>query len=282
MQGNHELMMLDYLAEPTRDNRYYWESNGGEWGVSFHREDHPAFRAMAQRAALLPKAAIIATSLGDVGVCHAEPPEIWSEEGILDAGERILWARRKYRLGWERVERAPGVEFSLHGHTPLEAPVERRDANACWIDLGCFSTGRLCAVQISGPDLLDPLLYYDGRSREMHECKPRRRKCQSARSLQDFLADGLPMSGERWEKLRYLYSPEDLPVRFVRPENGYDNDQERARRYLQAGNVYTIDRAEIGGSWSFFYLKEFPGVAFNTVQFEPVASAPQEGDIDCQ
>lgn len=52
--------------------------------------------------------------------------------------------------------------------------------------------------------------------------------------------------------------------------HGYDHDKEVARIHLKPNFIYTIDSTEVH-SWSTkVFLKEFPGIAFNSVHFEEV------------
>jgi hypothetical protein len=55
---------------------------------------------------------------------------------------------------------------------------------------------------------------------------------------------------------------------------GYDHQKEFAEKYLKPDMVYEIERSDIGGWHTDFYLKEFPGKGFNSAHFiypEPVA-----------
>lgn len=59
-------------------------------------------------------------------------------------------------------------------------------------------------------------------------------------------------------------------VKFWRPDQGYKADREMTAGRLIVGRVYTVNRTEVD-TWSTrVYLEEFPGLAFNSVQFEDV------------
>lgn len=58
-------------------------------------------------------------------------------------------------------------------------------------------------------------------------------------------------------------------VRFT-GTGGYDGDLKWAKKELEVGKVYTIDRIEIYQSSSNVFLKERPGKGFNSVQFTDV------------
>jgi len=50
-------------------------------------------------------------------------------------------------------------------------------------------------------------------------------------------------------------------------KNGYDHDQEDARKYLKFGETYTVSHTDVHRSSSQVYLQEVPGRGFNTVMF---------------
>lgn len=56
-------------------------------------------------------------------------------------------------------------------------------------------------------------------------------------------------------------------VIFSYPDHGMTSDIERAEKYLNEGNVYTVESVTVGNSRSYVELKEIPGISFNTVQF---------------
>ena len=51
---------------------------------------------------------------------------------------------------------AEGAAFSAHGHCVVDDVLFKDDFKAFWIDLGCYATGRLCALQIAGHEDLWP------------------------------------------------------------------------------------------------------------------------------
>jgi len=66
-----------------------------------------------------------------------------------------------------------------------------------------------------------------------------------------------------------IYSEEDDLVVYKYPNNGYDHDQQTARKYLNIDQVYTVDFTDVHSSSTDVYLKDFPNVSFNSVQFAP-------------
>lgn len=65
-----------------------------------------------------------------------------------------------------------------------------------------------------------------------------------------------------------IYAEEGAKVVAWNTTSGYDSDKEKFQKYLTKGEVYTVDYTEVGGWITGVYLKEFPDVRFNSVQFE--------------
>jgi hypothetical protein len=67
-----------------------------------------------------------------------------------------------------------------------------------------------------------------------------------------------------------------LHARFAHPDYGYEADQRQAAERLTVGEVYTVQRLEVGRSSSaiFFYEVDNPQFGFNTVLFEPDDGEP--------
>lgn len=51
-------------------------------------------------------------------------------------------------------------------------------------------------------------------------------------------------------------------------KRGYDADKDRAKKYLDVGKVYTVEKLNVYSTHSWVYLLEFPDKVFNSVQFE--------------
>jgi hypothetical protein len=67
--------------------------------------------------------------------------------------------------------------------------------------------------------------------------------------------------------LRVLETWRGDKVKHVNTGNGTDVDQEMAFRLLTPGKVYTVDRVSVKDCSSSIWLKEIPGVPFNTLLF---------------
>lgn len=55
---------------------------------------------------------------------------------------------------------------------------------------------------------------------------------------------------------------------FAHPNYGYANDIYKGNMYLTLNNVYTVERCEPHAHFTYVYLKEYPNVEFNSVQFD--------------
>lgn len=64
-----------------------------------------------------------------------------------------------------------------------------------------------------------------------------------------------------------IYSKPGTKVIFDSPECGWPHDQETAAKYLTVGGLYTIAETVVHSSSTEVYLKEIPGVQFNSVLF---------------
>ena len=68
-----------------------------------------------------------------------------------------------------------------------------------------------------------------------------------------------------------IYTSRGARVEFSDAEAGYPHDQETLKKNkLKLGGVYTVDEVIVYGFSSTLYLKEFPGIPFNTVNFSNV------------
>jgi hypothetical protein len=73
--------------------------------------------------------------------------------------------------------------------------------------------------------------------------------------------------GMKTSLLRVLETWTGDKVKHVNTGNGTGADQEMAFRLLTPGKIYTVDRVSVKDCSSSIWLKEIPGVPFNTVLF---------------
>lgn len=67
-----------------------------------------------------------------------------------------------------------------------------------------------------------------------------------------------------------INTPIGSKVRFSFLENGNCYDVEKAKKYLKKNEIYTIKKIYISSWRTDIILKEFPGIEFNSVQFENI------------
>lgn len=62
--------------------------------------------------------------------------------------------------------------------------------------------------------------------------------------------------------------------------NGYDSDKEKVEQYLQIGKLYTISETDVHSSSTTVYLKEFPDLSWNSVNFIDYVPKPNDNDFE--
>lgn len=144
VKGNHEQMMCDYVL---RGGDYsHWLNNGGQWYDDC--KTNKGLRELIKLADELPYARTVRTSIGTVGITHANPPDDWRDldkehplPRFMQMGfeERLIWSRAKIQK--KDVRRVQGVDFTVHGHTPLKHVVGL--GNSLFIDTGAVYSGKL-------------------------------------------------------------------------------------------------------------------------------------------
>ena len=67
-----------------------------------------------------------------------------------------------------------------------------------------------------------------------------------------------------------IFAEEGHKVIAVELINGYQQHAALAKSYLVKGEVYTVERTEVNAWHTEVFLKEIPGIAFNSVHFDDV------------
>jgi hypothetical protein len=67
-----------------------------------------------------------------------------------------------------------------------------------------------------------------------------------------------------------IYAIEGHKVKCSTLDAGYTYDMERATKYLEVGNEYTVDYTMVDSFSTDVCLREFPNVMFNSAFFEDV------------
>jgi serine/threonine protein phosphatase 1 len=146
--GNHEAMMLDYLANPTR--KHIWLGNGGmetlrSYGVPTEALSTQSGRQLRHLLdAYIPPEHLrllerlnLTVSIRDTVFVHAgfRPGTAPERQSLQD----LLWSRPG--------DYPPATSgLVVHGHTPAADPVVT--SHRICVDTGAFATGRLSAVRL--------------------------------------------------------------------------------------------------------------------------------------
>jgi serine/threonine protein phosphatase 1 len=152
LKGNHEVLLLDFLDDPS--SLHAWVLNDGDITMgSYGVEVDALYRARARPeewrdafAAALPDAHLrffreleLSVARGDYLFVHAG-----IKPGVPLAAQTeddLVWIRKPF-LDWND----PFEKFVVHGHTPAHEPVTR--TNRICIDTGACFTGRLTALRL--------------------------------------------------------------------------------------------------------------------------------------
>jgi serine/threonine protein phosphatase 1 len=154
LKGNHEAILLDFVAEPRRLD--HWLLNGGEetmrsYGVDVEglaRQNAPPESWRRDFVEVLPEAHLsffrnlrLSVSFGDYLFVHAgvRPGVPFAAQSEAD----LIWIRSPFLNHAD-----PFGKIVVHGHTPGQEPVTRQ--NRICIDTGAVFTGRLTALRLQG------------------------------------------------------------------------------------------------------------------------------------
>lgn len=155
LMGNHERMLLDFLAEPTGSAQRWLEHGGlttlASFGVSFAPGGGDAFDAALRETARALTDAIgtdlmrwmselpLSWASGDLWVVHAAAdPAIAMED---QKANTLLWGTDSFL----KSERRDG-HWVAFGHRPFDKPFARKGRIAC--DTGAVYGGALSAARI--------------------------------------------------------------------------------------------------------------------------------------
>ena len=154
VRGNHEQMMLDFLAldgdERGRYGDYWCDYNGGAWFCELAARDREAAAALGRLAAGLPLALTVETAQARIGVVHAGVPagiDHWgdlarrcAEPASADDRSDLVWNRDRVLRGLDAP--VAGIDVVVSGHTPVPEPLVL--GNSLFIDTGAaYPGGRL-------------------------------------------------------------------------------------------------------------------------------------------
>lgn len=156
LMGNHERMMLDFLANPGKNGKRWIAAGGGETLISYGLTARIAALTPAARFAVLAErlhAALPESILNWI----AALPSYWQEEGLgvvhagadpaLPLADQPLNALNWGHPQFHRTARRDGL-WIVHGHV-IVPEVQIADGRIA-VDTGAYSTGRLSAVWLDG------------------------------------------------------------------------------------------------------------------------------------
>jgi len=155
LMGNHERMLLDFLADPTlRGPR--WLRDGGAVTLESYRVSPDDLHATAPAAAWIDTAARLARALGDEtrGWMQSLPlswgsGNLWVVHAGADPARKMQDQTARVLLwGHPEFDSAPRGDdaWVAHGHVVRDAPVIADGRIS--VDTGAWSTGRLTTIAI--------------------------------------------------------------------------------------------------------------------------------------
>lgn len=158
VRGNHENLMLLALLGNSKQNKWLWFSNGGDWFTDLSEtEQQEVVTLCHEKVRRLPYAMEVATRGGaQIGIVHADPvfnhwPDLLDhlrapapEPPVLDKllwqRERLSALRQQQRLSEPfRQARISGIDLVCVGHTPLPGMTPWAAGNLLWLDNGAFA-----------------------------------------------------------------------------------------------------------------------------------------------
>lgn len=77
-----------------------------------------------------------------------------------------------------------------------------------------------------------------------------------------------------------IFTPENKKVELATLNAGHDWQKEEVKKHLEFGKHYTVEKTIVHGFSSEVYLKEIPGVSFNTVFFKNVDKVSKKEIIE--
>lgn len=141
-QGNHDLMLVDYITTGGDDRSAQWYLNGGGWFLNrivhgiMPAEKLAFYGSCSDKIEQLPLGMEIQLSDRTIGVCHAEPPLNWAEVYTKPYEELyglMTWSRSYIR---GRNIKIKNIDKVYCGHTIVEEPLHIH--NVVFIDTGAY------------------------------------------------------------------------------------------------------------------------------------------------
>ncbi|MBB5020283.1 serine/threonine protein phosphatase 1 [Chitinivorax tropicus] len=162
VQGNHERLLLDALADPEGARRMFHRVNGGDWADDLIDTLDGELWSLCDEIAALPHVIVVGKdSRGRFNLVHAhllassDPVVLWTDQeidtqawpdtgGIIDT---LTWARTlAFEAGLAAQTNArpdfyPGLSLTYCGHNPVPCPVTIY--SHCFVDTGAGYQGNV-------------------------------------------------------------------------------------------------------------------------------------------
>lgn len=151
LAGNHEVMMLAFLADPHPNSD--WLRFGGTETLQSYGIDIDRLLRLPRNGRIAMLSSFVPTEhiefLQGLPIMLTVPGAVFAHAGIrpgvpleAQAEEDLLWIREPFLTGPAGIE-----QRVVHGHTPVAEPVVLADRLG--LDTGAFATGRLTAARLT-------------------------------------------------------------------------------------------------------------------------------------
>ena len=132
--GNHEDMLLSLKDNPAVINSLV--TVGGDWLLELEKNPKKLTFLMAIVYTKMNLAITVETSLGNIGLTHAQAPDDWLEitDSVLpdEQQDLLFWSSEKFNRPKSLEQPIKNIDVTVHGHTNSEAVVVKQ--NQIWID----------------------------------------------------------------------------------------------------------------------------------------------------
>lgn len=165
--GNHEKNLLAYAYKPTMQNECRMLQNGGAWFMYLPKLQQMQIAQSITSTVALTFTIKLKNGL-TLGISHAGAAfKKWSKHGKAPVTRKYLYALTESRdlfYGRMHFKRVKGVDYTVHGHTPVDQP--RLIHNSLFIDVRNYDNDkpRLCILDCSilekGVDIADSVHTY--------------------------------------------------------------------------------------------------------------------------
>jgi|GEM_PF-518195 len=137
LEGNHENLISELPYNSKIEEQLKRSSTGGQWAVDCYHFEPSVFRRLTGIIkAKCFNAITVKTSLGSIGLVHAQAPDDWAvfshskiPNDVLFNG---LWSHEKYSKPASELNPIKNIDLTISGHTNSSEIVVKQ--NMIWID----------------------------------------------------------------------------------------------------------------------------------------------------